>query len=76
MLVNPGYESFKVKEARVPQEDYPDWGDVAQRGIYWETATAVSLLVAGAELLILYHPQSVETLKGKIKEIFAAEGEE
>ncbi|NOR15855.1 MAG: acetyl-CoA decarbonylase/synthase complex subunit delta [Candidatus Aminicenantes bacterium] len=76
MLVNPGYESFKVKEARAPQEDYPDWGDVAQRGIYWETATAVSLLVAGAELLILYHPQSVETVKGKIKEIFAAEGEE
>ena len=76
MLVNPGYESFKVKETRATQEEYPDWGDISQRGIYWETATAVSLLVAGAELLILYHPQSVEIVKAKIKEIFAAEGGE
>ncbi len=73
MLVTPGYESFNVKEARAPQKDYPEWGDLAQRGIYWETATTISLLAAGAELLIMYHPRSVEIIKDKITEIYVAE---
>ncbi len=30
----------------------------------------MSLLVAGAELLIMYHPQAVDAVKKKIKEMF------
>lgn len=70
MLINPGYESSKVKEARVSREDYPEWGDQELRGAYWEIATAVSLLAAGAELLIMYHPKAVEVVKKNISEIF------
>ncbi len=70
MLANPGYETFKVKESRASEEDYPTWGNIEDRGIYWETATAMSLLMTGAELLILYHPKAVETIKKKIAEIF------
>lgn len=70
MLVNPGDESFRVKEARAPEKDYPEWGDVALRGAYWEIATAMSLLVSGAELLIMYHPEAVKTVKRKIRELF------
>jgi acetyl-CoA decarbonylase/synthase complex subunit delta len=70
MLVNPGYETFGVKEARAPEQDYPSWGNLEERGIYWETATAMSLLAAGAELLIMYHPKAVETIKKKITEIY------
>ncbi|MFA9453579.1 MAG: CO dehydrogenase/acetyl-CoA synthase subunit delta [Candidatus Aminicenantaceae bacterium] len=73
MLVNPGYESFQVKEARATEAEYPEWGDTAVRGAYWEIATAMSLLSAGAELLILYHPESVAVVKGKIREMFATE---
>ena len=71
MLVNPGYETFQVKESRAPEDEYPAWGNMADRGIYWETATAMSLLMAGAELLIMYHPKAVETIKIKIEEIYA-----
>lgn len=70
MLVNPGYESFRVKEARAAEEDYPDWGDLSVRGAYWETATAMSLLVAGADILLLYHPRTVRTVKNLIAEMF------
>lgn len=70
MLINPGYESSRVKEARVSREDYPEWGDQELRGAYWEIATAVSLLAAGAELLIMYHPKAVEVVKKNISEIF------
>jgi acetyl-CoA decarbonylase/synthase complex subunit delta len=72
MLVNPGYETFRVKEARALEQDYPGWGNLEERGIYWETATAMSLLAAGAELLIMYHPKTVETVKKKIAEIYAS----
>ena len=70
MLITPGYESAMVKEARASREDYPDWGDEELRGAYWEIATAMSLLVAGAELLIMYHPKAVEVVKKKIDEIY------
>ena len=73
MLVNPGYETSLIKEARTPVEDNPDWGDLDSRLAHWETATAMSLLVAGAELLILYHPQAVSTVKRKILEMYRKE---
>ena len=71
MLITPGRESAGVKEARAPKEDYPDWGDVELRGAYWEVATTMSLLAAGAELLIMYHPKAVDIVKKKINEMFA-----
>ena len=70
MLVNPGYETFKVKESWASEKEYPAWGKIEDRGIYWETATAMSLLMTGAELLIMYHPKAVETIKNKIEEIY------
>lgn len=75
MLVNPGYETFQVKESRAPEEEYPTWGKTQERGIYWETATAMSLLMTGAELLIVYHPKTMEILKQKIAEIYDSQGE-
>jgi len=70
MLVNPGYETFRVKETRALEEDFPLWGNLGERGIYWETAAAMSLLMAGAELLIMYHPKAVAIVKKKIAEMF------
>ena len=70
MLINPGYESAMVKEARAPQAEYPEWGVEEVRGAYWEIATAMSLLAAGAELLIMYHPKAVAAVKKKIEEMF------
>ena len=73
MLINPGYESSRVKEARVPESDYPDWGDAELRCAYWETATAMSLLSVGAELVVMYHPKAMEAVKKNIDELYSAE---
>ncbi len=72
MLITPGYECMRVKESRAPEKDYPNWGGEKSRGGYWEMATAMSLLVAGADLLILYHPRAVEEMKKKIGEMFSS----
>ncbi len=72
MLVNPGYESARVKEARTPEADNPEWGDRALRVLYWEVATAMALLGAGADLFILHHPDAVGAVKRSIEEMYGA----
>ena len=72
MLVNPGYESARVKEARAPEADNPQWGDINLRGAYWEIATAMALLVAGADLLVMHHPEAVRAVRSNIAEMFDA----
>lgn len=72
MLVNPGYESARVKEARSPEAENPEWGDVNVRGAYWEITTAMALLAAGADLLIMHHPEAVRVVKSAIAEIYEA----
>ncbi len=72
MLVNPGYESARVKEARAPESDNPQWGDINLRGAYWEIATAMALLVTGADLLVMHHPEAVRAVKSSIAGMFDA----
>lgn len=74
MLINPGYETFRVKEYRAPEKESPEWGDAGMRGAYWEIVTTMSLLVAGAELIIMYHPKAVEVVKKKIHELYDSRG--
>ncbi|UCE08627.1 MAG: acetyl-CoA decarbonylase/synthase complex subunit delta, partial [bacterium] len=69
MLINPGYESSRVKEVKAPEQDYPEWGDLELRNAYWEISNAASLLISGAELLIMYHPKAVEVIKKKIDDM-------
>jgi len=75
MLINPGHESFRIKETWAPEKDYPEWGSLESRAPYWETATAMSLLLTGAELLIMYHPQAVEAIKKTIAEMYESKEE-
>jgi acetyl-CoA decarbonylase/synthase complex subunit delta len=70
MLITPGAECAKVKEARATEKDNPHWGDEKRRGAYWEIATAMSLLIAGADLLIMDHPQAVKVVRKQIAEMF------
>jgi acetyl-CoA decarbonylase/synthase complex subunit delta len=73
MIINPGYESSRVKESRVSEEEYPDWGDRELRSAYWEIATAMSLLSAGSELLVMYSPKAMETVRKNLDELYGAE---
>jgi len=50
-------------------ERLPALGTGAERGPLLEIATAMSLLNAGADLLILYHPVAAQTVKRKILEM-------
>ncbi len=66
MLVNPGFECAKMKEFKAPSSAYPLWGDLERRAAAWELSTAVSLLHAGADVLVMYHPQAAMAAKKTI----------
>jgi len=74
MIVSVGQECAKIKEFKAPESAFPDWGDLARRAAYWECATATTLLYAGADILILYNPEAVKTVKKTIDSLMDGGG--
>lgn len=66
IIANVGNEVWKSKEANLSAEEAPELGDPAQRGILMEAITAVDLLLAGADVVVLRHPETVKLIKGFI----------
>jgi acetyl-CoA decarbonylase/synthase complex subunit delta len=66
MLVTPGEEAWRQKEARVAEGVPAQWGDWEERAINWETLTASALVESGADVLVLRHPESVKRVKALI----------
>jgi acetyl-CoA synthase len=69
LIVAPGQECVKVKEVKASEKDFPAWGDLAKRAALWELSTAMGLLYAGADLLIMSHPDAVKELKKAIDQL-------
>jgi len=66
MICLVGDEAWKAKEAKVPCLQEPRWGDERRRGIHWELATALALIEAGAEVLVLRHPETLARLRAQL----------
>jgi len=69
MLVTPGFEAWKTKEAKVGEGVPEAWGDWKNRSIHWETLTAIALVESGADIVVLRHPESVKRVKDAIEEL-------
>jgi acetyl-CoA decarbonylase/synthase complex subunit delta len=63
LLCNIGREVWKTKEAKASAAEMPELGDPAQRGVAMECLTATTLLLAGADVLVLRHPESVRLVR-------------
>jgi acetyl-CoA decarbonylase/synthase complex subunit delta len=70
MYCNLGKEVWKTKEARQPQSEAPTLGKAKERGIVMETATAVSLLMAGADILVIRHPATADHIRSLIGDLY------
>lgn len=71
MLVTPGCEVWKLKEAKMGGDMPATWGDWETRAVHWETLTAVTLLAAGADIVVLRHPESVRRIQDVIAALMA-----
>ncbi len=69
MLVTPGEEAWRVKEAKVGTDVPATWGDWEERAIQWETMTASALVESGADVLIMRHPEAVKRVRHLIDEL-------
>ena len=72
MIVCVGAETWKTKEAKVGEGVPAAWGEWRERGINWETMTAMTLLESGADIVVLRHPESVKRVKAAIAELMTA----
>jgi acetyl-CoA decarbonylase/synthase complex subunit delta len=72
MIVTPGFEAWKTKEAKVGEGVPEAWGDWNARSINWETLTAMSLIESGADIVVLRHPESVKRIKDAVEELVMA----
>jgi acetyl-CoA decarbonylase/synthase complex subunit delta len=63
ILAAIGADVWKVKEVRASQEEVPAWGKEFERGVTWEATTAVGFLLAGADLITMWHPEALRITK-------------
>ncbi|MGC8495577.1 MAG: acetyl-CoA decarbonylase/synthase complex subunit delta, partial [Syntrophobacteraceae bacterium] len=66
IIANVANETWKCKESNLSTQDAPELGDASQRGILMEAVTAVDLLIAGADVVILRHPEAVKLVRNYI----------
>jgi acetyl-CoA decarbonylase/synthase complex subunit delta len=64
-----GQEVWKVKECKLTNAEAPELGDQTKRGVLMEAITAVDLLLAGGDLLIMRHPEAAKMAKTIIQEM-------
>jgi acetyl-CoA decarbonylase/synthase complex subunit delta len=69
MVCNVGKEVWKVKEVSISEEEDPKLGNAKKRGILMEGVTAMTLLLAGADVLIMRHPEAVELVRSMIQDL-------
>jgi acetyl-CoA decarbonylase/synthase complex subunit delta len=70
LINNLGNEVWKCKEAKQPVEEAPTLGDPEKRGILMEAVGAVAYLMAGSDVLIMRHPESIRMVKSYIDLVY------
>jgi acetyl-CoA decarbonylase/synthase complex subunit delta len=66
-LCDVGEEVWRTKEATVGEDVLEGWGEVEKRGPMWEAVCAEGYLQAGADILIMAHPEAIQTINLIIK---------
>jgi acetyl-CoA decarbonylase/synthase complex subunit delta len=69
LICNIARETWKTKEAKIAEVDDPKLGDTAKRGITLEAMSAMLLLLAGADILIMRHPEAIKLIREMISDL-------
>lgn len=72
MFCTAGEETWRQKESKVTEGVPPTWGDHLERSLTWEGVTAIMLLNAGADIIVLRHPKTVTLVKASIDKLMSA----
>lgn len=58
-----GEESYRAKEAKSDTFS-KNWGSFDERAVMWEISGASAMISAGADIVVLWNPKSVQVIKG------------
>ncbi|MFA5628948.1 MAG: acetyl-CoA decarbonylase/synthase complex subunit delta [Dehalococcoidales bacterium] len=72
IICNIAAETWKTKEVRIPTEENPSLGDITKRAVMLEAMSAMTLATAGADILIMRHPEAIRLVKEMLIELTAA----
>jgi len=72
LICNVGKDVWKTKEVKISSEEEPKLGDTKKRGILLEAMSAMCLLLAGADVLIMRHPEAIKLIRETIAELVAS----
>ncbi|MFC2006263.1 acetyl-CoA decarbonylase/synthase complex subunit delta [Chloroflexota bacterium] len=72
VICNVSKEVWKTKEAKLTTAEDPKLGDAKKRGILMEAVSAMVLLLAGADVLIMRHPEAIRLIREMITELTAS----
>ena len=71
IICNVSKETWKSKEAKSPTGAVPALGDAKKRGILLEAMSSMVLLLAGADVLIMRHPEAIKLIREMLAELTA-----
>ncbi len=71
LICNISKEAWKIKEVHIPTEEDPKLGDAKKRGILWEAMSAMVLLLAGGDVMIMRHPEAIKLVREIMAELTA-----
>jgi acetyl-CoA decarbonylase/synthase complex subunit delta len=71
LVCNISKETWKTKEVKIAEADDPRMGDPKKRGVLLEAMSAMCLLLAGGDVLVMRHPEAIKLVKGMIEELTA-----
>ncbi|HBV85724.1 acetyl-CoA decarbonylase/synthase complex subunit delta [Desulfosporosinus sp.] len=69
IICTVGHEANRCKEAYASVEEFPGWGDLADRSVLWEAVTASGVLQVGASILVMRNPAAVSIVKKNIADM-------
>jgi acetyl-CoA decarbonylase/synthase complex subunit delta len=71
IICNLAKEVWKTKEAKTPEAENLKMGDAKKRGILLEAMSAMVLLMAGADVLVMRHPEAIKLVREMITDLTA-----
>jgi len=71
LICNISKEAWKTKEVKIPEKEDPKLGDAKKRGILLEAMSAMVLIMAGGDVIIMRHPEAIKLVREMITELTA-----
>ena len=72
IICNIAREVWKTREVKIPEAEDPKMGDAKKRGILMEAMSAMCLLLAGGDVLIMRHPEAIKLVREMMTELTAS----